>query len=279
MTTKIEKSFSKGLFISIAYAKSIAGNLHDGGGDQPNGVLSGTPTLNGTNYTPLSYADYVVPDRVVGSFSYRKEYMKHLATTISVIYNGSIGGRFSYVYAGDLNRDGTSGNDLIYIPKDARNPSEITFTASNPINGIVYTPAQQAQLFEDYINQDKYLSKHRGQFAERNGAQFPWRNQLDLKFMQDLFVKVGKNRNTIQFTADILNFGNLLHPAWGKFKTLNTSQILTVTLPTGFTPGGTVVPTYRLAAVNNQIITRTFRDNVSVTSTYSVQFGLRYIFN
>ena len=280
LTAKLEKSFSKGLFASVAYVKSMAGNIHDGGGDQPNGVLSGTPTVNGTNFTPMGYSDFVMPDRVIGVFNYRKEYLKHLATTVSLIYSGSINGRFSYTYSGDINRDGVTANDLIYIPRDARNPAEISFgTTNRTINGVVFTPAQQAQVFEDYINQDKYLRKHRGQYAERGGGQSPWLNRVDLKFMQDLFVKVGKNRNTIQFTADILNFGNLLNPKWGIIKSLNSSSILTATLPAGFTPGGTVPPTFALSLFNNQVITKTFRDFIGVGSTYSVQFGLRYIFN
>jgi hypothetical protein len=278
-TTKLEKPFSKGLFASLAYTKSLAGNLFDGSGDQPQSAWQITPTVNGANTSPQGYASYVLPDRVIGAISYRREWLKHLATTISLLYQGSIDYRFSYVYGADFNRDGVNGNDLIYIPKDARNTSEITFVNSTAINGIVYTAAQQAQLFEDYINQDKYLKKHRGQFAERNGAQAPWRNQVDLKFMQDLFVKAGKNRHTIQFTVDIFNFGNLINSSWGKVKTVNASSILIPQNQTSLVPGGSVVPTFRLATDRGQIITRTFRDNVSVTSTYSVQFGIRYLFN
>ncbi|MBC7874207.1 MAG: TonB-dependent receptor, partial [Ferruginibacter sp.] len=274
-----EKPFSKGLFASIAYTKSMAGNLHDGGGDQPLGAYQNTPTVQVLNDPTLSYASYVMPDRVIGTLSYRKEYFKHLATTISLLYQGSADYRFSYVYGADFNRDGVTGNDLIYIPKDARNTAEITFVPTAAINGIVYTAAQQGQLFEDYINQDKYLKKHRGQYAERNGAQAPWRNQLDMKFMQDIFVKAGKSRNTFQFTVDIFNFGNMLNPGWGKVKNTNATSILVPQNPTSLVPGGTVVPTFRLATAQNQIITRTFRDNVTTTSTYSVQFGLRYIFN
>ena len=277
MTAKFEKPFSKGFFATIAYTKSLAGNLHDGTGDQPLGSYQGTQMVSGLNSPALATANYVVPDRVVASFSYRKEYFKHLGTTVSLIYQGSIDGRFSYVYAGDFNRDGVTGNDLIYIPKDARNSSEITFTPVTR-NGVTYTAAQQGQLFEDYINQDKYLRAHRGQYAERNGAQIPWRNQVDFKLLQDIFVKAGKYRNTFQFTLDIFNAGNLLNPSWGKQKTINASSILTPSL-TGVNPGGTVVPTFQLAADRGQMITRTFRDNVSIFSTYSMQFGLRYIFN
>ncbi len=279
LTVKFDKLFNKGFFASVAYTKSLAANLHDGSGDQPLGTYQGTQNVKGLNTPALATANYVIPDRVIGALSYRREYLKHLATTVSLLYTGGIDYRFSYVYGADFNRDGVNGNDLIYIPKDARNSSEITFVNSASINGIVYTAAQQAQLFEDYINQDKYLRTHRGQYAERNGVQAPWRNQLDVRFMQDLFVKAGKNRNTVQFTVDIFNFGNLMNPSWGKVKSTNATSILVPQNQNSLIPGGTVVPTFRLATDRGNIITRTFRDNVSTASTYSIQLGLRYLFN
>ncbi len=276
LTVKLEKPFSKGLFASIAYTKSIAANLHDGGGDQPLGAYQGTQHVNGLNNPVLSHSQFVMPDRVVAQLSYRKEYFKHLATTISLFYQGSVDGRFSYIYSTDFNRDGST-NDLIYIPTAAQ-VQQMIFT-NQTVNGVVYDQAAQRNLFEEYILQDRYLKKHRGQYAERNGGQFPWRNQVDLKFMQDIFTKWGKNRNTFQFTVDVLNFGNLINPKWGIVKTLNAGSILIPQNVTNLVPGGAVVPSFRLATANNQIVTRTFRDNVSVVSTYSVQFGLRYIFN
>jgi hypothetical protein len=226
----------------------------------------------------LGYANYIVPDRLIIGLSYRKEYIRHMATAISVFYQGSIDGRFSYVYGADFNRDGFNGNDLIYIPTNARDTNQIKFI-SNTVNGVVYSPAAQGQLFENYINQDKYLKAHRGQYAERNGAQIPWRNQVDVKLMQDLFITLGKKRQTFQFSVDILNFGNLLDASWGKVKTINASSILVPQNNTTLTPGGTTVPTFRLATDRGNVITRTFRDNVSTVSTYSIQFGIRYIFN
>ncbi len=278
ITGKIEKPLSKGLTFSIAYTKSIANNLFDGGGDQPGSAWQGTPIVNNPNIPTLGYSGFVVPDNIVATLSYRKEYFKHLATTISMFYNGSTQGRFSYVYGADFNRDRVTGNDLIYIPKDARNTAEIQFV-SQTLNGVTYSAAQQGQLFEDYINQDKYLSAHRGQYAERNGVLMPWLNRLDVKFMQDLFVKAGKMKNTLQFTIDVFNIGNMIDPNWGKLRSINASSILVPTNANSLVPGGTVVPTFRLAADRGNIITQTYRDLLSTASTYSFQFGLRYNFN
>ena len=295
LTAKVDKQFAKGFSGSIGYVKTFANNLFDGAGDQPLSAWQGTPTFNSPNTPTLSYAGYTVPDRLVASFTYRKEYFKHFATTISMLYAGSIDGRFSYTYNGDFNRDGVNGNDLIYIPKD---PSEISFAGNGTPgssftypNGVSYTAQQMSDLFFKYIEQDKYLRNHKGQYAERNGAQFPWRNQVDIKILQDLFMNVGKQKNTIQLTLDIFNFGNLLNPNWGKFKTVNALSPLVVmnaatstnppvvTAAQVYTPGGTVRPLFRLATDRNSPLTETFRDNVSVFSTYYMQMGIRYIFN
>ena len=271
---KLEKQFSKGLSGFVAYTKTIANNLFDGSGDQPLSAWQTTASVNGANEPLLGYAGYAAPDRITAGVTYRKEYLKHLATTISLFYNGSIQGRFSYVYSADLNRDG-SNNDLIYIPKD---PSEITFVPKTVI-GVTYTAQEQSDLFFKYIEQDKYLRAHKGQYAERNGAQLPWRNQVDLKFMQDVFVNLGKNRNTLQFTVDIFNFGNLLNSSWSTFKTVNAPGILVPTNINALVPGGTVRPTFQLQTDRSGLATSTFRENVSITSTYYMQFGLRYLFN
>ena len=277
LTGKLEKQFSKGFSATIAYTKSLAANLFDGGGDQTLSAWQGTATVNGSNFSPLSYADYVQPDRIIAMFSYRKEYFKHLATTVSVFYNGATNGRFSYVYSGDYNRDGVSGNDLIYIPTatEVKSMQFVTLTA----NGVNYDQTAQRALFENFVQQDKYLRAHRGQYAERNGGQYPWLNRTDVRIMQDLFSSIGKTKHTLQFSIDIFNFGNMLKPGWGKLKTLNAGSILVPQNQNSLVAGGTVIPTFKLATANGDVVTKTFRDNVSIASTYCVQFGLRYIFN
>jgi len=273
-TAKLEKQFNNGIQASLAYVRSGQRLRYDGNGDQLINTWSGTPTVNNANSPELSYSSFVVPSRLVASLSYRKEYLNHLATQISAFYSGSIQGRFSYIYGGDLNRDGQSGNDLIYVPNDA---SEITFTDFT-YGGTLYTAAQQSQIFFRYIEQDDYLRTRRGQYAERNGAKLPWRNQIDVRFAQDIFVTAVK-RNTLQFTFDVFNVGNLLNKDWGVYQLVNNTSILVPTNANLLTVGGVTKPTFRLATDRNQPISSTFRNNVSTSSTYYMQAGLRYIFN
>ena len=151
--------------------------------------------------------------------------------------------------------------------------------ASSATGGVALSAAQQSELFFKYIEQDKYLRKHKGQYAERNGAKYPWRNQFDLKVIQDVFMNIGRNRNSLQFTLDIFNFGNLLNSDWGKLKTLNSGSILVPQNISSLSPGGTTKPEFWLQTDRNHPVTETYRDNVSIFSTYYMQFGLRYNFN
>ncbi len=296
LTAKVDKAFRNGFGVSLAYIKTFANSLFDGGGDQPLSAWQSTQTYNSPNTPTLSYSGFTVPDRLVASFTYRKEYFKHFATTISMMYSGSIDYRFSYVYGADFNRDGFNGNDLLYIPRDASEINFVDLAAGTSTSGVAYSANEQSALFFKYIEQDKYLKAHKGQYAERNGAQAPWRNQVDIKLIQDLFINVGKTKNTIQLTLDIFNFGNLIDPNWGKVKTVNASSLLvpvnsTLTSNSNFTingittslgayqPGGTTKPYYRLQTDRGHPVVDTFRDNVSIASTYYMQMGLRYIFN
>jgi hypothetical protein len=274
ITARLEKQFESGFSAMVAYVRSQAKVLYDGSGDQLLNTWSITQIVNNSNSPELSYANYVVPNRVIASLSYRKEYLKKLATSISLVYEGSIQGRFSYTYSADFNRDGQT-NDLIYIPKD---PSEITFQDQN-YSGVVYTAAQQSAMFFKYIEQDEYLRSRMGKYAERNGAQMPWRNQFDLRIAQDIFTDIGGKKNSLQFTLDIFNFANWLNKEWGIVKTVNNGSILQPRNVGSIVPGGATVPTFSLAADRGAPITSTFRDNNSLASTYYMQFGLRYTFN
>ena len=76
-------------------------------------------------------------------------------------------------------------------------------------------PAEQAAAWDAYINQDKYLSTRRGQYAERGALWLPMVHRLDFAIAQNAFANFFGKRNAFQFRVDIDNFTNLLNSDWG----------------------------------------------------------------
>ncbi|RSK48411.1 TonB-dependent receptor [Hymenobacter rigui] len=289
VTGQLQKSFNNGLFLMAAYTYSDSRSVNDGGSIAQSiwrdRSVSGDP-----NAEALSYSQFLQQHRVIGSLSYRKEYLGHLGTTLSMFYEGAPAGRYSYVYSGDMNGDNQTSNDLMYIPRNQSeiNLRDITLTAAQ--GGGTYSATQQWADLDAFINQDKYLSKHRGEYAERNGAARPWQHRVDLRILQDIFTNIGENRNTLQLSIDIFNVGNLINSDWGTFRTANKVNPLTfagynaqgqpvftfpyLTNPASTTVNGTTTVTPGVP------LSRTFRDDTGgIGSRWQGQVGLRYIFN
>jgi hypothetical protein len=275
-TAQLTKQFQGGLSAMIAYTRSDQRNYGDGSGDQLLNLWSIPFTSTNANNPTLSYSQNLTPDRIVANISYRKEYLKNLATSFSLFYSGSQQGRYSYSYSADFNRDGQT-NDLIYIPRDA---SEITFV--NIPSGTTgyaraYSAQEQSDIFMNYVNNDPYLSEHKGQYAERNGALLPWRNQFDFRLTQEVFRNYGKSKNSFQFTVDIFNVGNLLNRKWGNVNFANNAAIL---VPQNVSSiSATTKPTFRVANAQGDIVRDSFGTSQTISSTYYMQFGVRYNFN
>ena len=295
VTGQLQKNFNNGFYASLAYTYSDSRSVNDGGSIAQSiwrdRSISGDP-----NSSALSYSGFLQQHRVIASASYRKEYIGHLGTTLSMFYEAAPAGRFSYVYAGDMNGDGQNANDLMYIPRSQSeiNLRDITLlpavTGTNPAPAVIYSASEQWTDLNNYISQDDYLSKHRGDYAERNGAVRPWQNKLDVRILQDFFTNLGKdNRNTLQVSFDIFNVGNLLNSKWGAFQTANRTNPLAFS---GYNTSGQPVYEYRYltnptrtsstdaAVVPGNKLTDTFRyDTGGLGSRWQAQIGLRYIFN
>ncbi len=138
--------------------------------------------VNDPNNPALAYSQNSPGKRVFVQGSYSHQYFGWAATTIAMFYDGHTNGNTSYLFASDANGDGAT-NDLIYIPKDT---SEMNFRPLTT-GGKTYTAADQIAAFEQLIQNDSYLSSHRGQYAERNAVFLPMVNRVDLSLMQDLF--------------------------------------------------------------------------------------------
>ncbi len=169
-----------------------------------------------------------------------------------------------------MNGDTATNNDLIYIPRDTSEMNFSTFTTG----GVTFTADQQAAALEAYINQDDYLKKHRGEYAERGALFLPMVFRTDLSLVQDFFANLAGRRHTFQFRIDIQNFSNMLNSDWGVGQRVIRNQILT-------NPGADTLgrATYRLAVVNNQLISKTFESTAGNSDVYSFLISFRYLFN
>jgi hypothetical protein len=191
-------------------------------------------------------------------------------TDVSLIYFGEAGTPYGYVVNGDPNGDGISLNDPIYVPRDAMDNNEITFVAGT-LGGVAYTAAEQAQAFEDFINDTPCLDERRGTLLERNPCTNPWVNTLNVSARQS-FRTLQLQRVTLQL--DIFNFLNLLNKKWGEQPSAGFGSSITLLNQAGVTGGdlATGRPTYRFDPAYQKYLSN------NIGSNYQIQLQARYAF-
>ena len=273
LSAALEKAF-KGGFAKAGYSYGEAKNTVDAG-SIAFGSWSGNAQSSNPNTPGLGYGANSPGHRFFFATSISHEYLKFGKTTFGIFWQG-IQGNGSYTVSGDLNNDGTANNDLIYIPKDASETTFVPFTTG----GVTFTAAQQAQAWEAYVAQDKYLSKHRGQYAVRNAVFLPIVRQADVSISQDIFRNRGTKRHSLQFRVDILNAANLLNKNWGTgVRFVNAQPLIIASTAQGGPISAAGAPQYTLRAINGALMTKSFEGTAGIGDVYRVQFALKYNFN
>ena len=159
----------------------------------------------------VSFSNFDLRHKIVSSHSYNFDFKNNYQLQVSALYTGTSGSPYSVVYQGDVNRDGSSRNDLVYIPE---NQSEIQLADITDTNGNILVSAQeQWTRLDNFINNNEYLRENRGSYAERNGGRTPWNHQLDAKFVLNIPFK---NNDNLQVSFDVFNVLNLLNKNWGR---------------------------------------------------------------
>jgi hypothetical protein len=265
-----QRTFNNGLYAMFGYNYLVAKDASSISAEISSDAFDRNPILNNANEANLTPSLYGLTHRFIAALSRKFEYSGKWATTISVFGSWNTGDRFAYVYGGDINNDGTSSNDLLYVPTDAEIVS-MNFQPFVDINGNIQSPSAQRTAFQKFISQDKYLSWLRGQYTEKYGGTNPWYSQVDLRILQDL--KLGKEKKQMmQFSFDLINLGNFISSKWGVRQYATTSgyfQPISVALS-----GIGNTPVYRF----DPSLIGTFLSNPDLQSRWQMQFGLRYIF-
>ncbi|WP_412060554.1 carboxypeptidase regulatory-like domain-containing protein [Rubrivirga sp. IMCC45206] len=275
LTAQLRKAFGDNLNLSGAYAYTQAENLFST--TEIASVLWGSNPVQGDPNRPqLAPAQFGQPHRIIGTALYRMDWSEAASTSVGVfatlakgnqfLYAG--GNRYSFTYSGDVNGDGSGGNDLIYIPASA---GEIRFSETDGNGAFVGTAADQYAALDRFIRQDAYLSANRGSIAERNGAVNPWYSSVDLRLLQDLSFLTGDARNTLQLSLDVQNVANLISSDWGVRKVASPAATSPLSL-VGFDGSGEPLFNFTGPA-------ETFVDDPSEFSRWRAQVGIRYRFN
>ena len=265
----------RGGFVRSAYSYGEAKNTVDPGsiafGSWNNNQHPGNPNDPG-----LGYAAGSPGHRFFIAGSYTKEYFGFGGTTLSVFWEARTIGNASYVFSGDLNGDGGTFNDLIYV---ARDQSEMNFQAFTQ-GSRTFTAAEQAAAWDAYIEQDDYLRERRGEYAQRGAVFLPFVKRLDFSIAQDLFTSLKGRRHEFQFRVDMLNFGNLLNENWGVSQRLiNNAPLIVPSTAQGGPVDAQGRAQYRLRVVNNELLTRSYEQTADLNDVWRIQFSLRYLFN
>jgi hypothetical protein len=263
---KAEKTFSNGVNAFFGYnytdvqdAASIQAEISSDAYDR------NPANIQHTNRPVLAPSVFGNQHRVVGGGSKRFSYSDgKMATTISLFFEYDKGGRYSYTYGGDINNDGSSLNDLLFIPTDAQIDG-MKFSG----NTVAEQAAQKAG-FKAYIAQDEYLNGNRGSYAGKYATLSPWYSKWDLSVFQDFNVAKG---HSIQLSFTMLNVGNFLNSDWG---VRQVASITSLVQPLGveLDKATGTIPTYSFDTAQKS----TFYNDNGLLSRWQGQVGLRYRF-
>ena len=145
---------------------------------------------------------YMIRDRFTANVTWQKAFISNLKTNVGLFWEGRRGKPYSWTYLNDMNGDGVSGNDLLYIP------------ASRGAPGVKFaTPADEA-AFWNIVDNNPDLAKYKGAVVPRNSSFSQFVNSFDLRVSQEVPGFFPQHKGKVTF--DILNIGNLLNKKWGR---------------------------------------------------------------
>ncbi len=244
---------------TVTESKEISGMPGSAAYSAYNGAIQ----VNGPHIPWVQRSQYVIPAKAIASVTYTLPYANdHMSTSFNLFYSGYSAGEYSFTYTNDMNGDGY-GTDLIYIPK-AKGDIQFVSTADE-------------DAFFAFMEQDSYLSKHMGEYAEAYAARAPWVHTFDLRVAQNFSINTGEMKHTLQISLDLLNAGNLINNEWGVSKNMynsNNGQILTFDHV-----DANNVPVFSMVKdADGNYLTETYSTYYNYTQCWYLQLGARYLF-
>ncbi len=252
---KLEKPWKNGFYASTSYLYNRADSIMDGTSSQAASNWGNVYTPGDPNNPPLTVSNFDVRHRVNLSASYDVRIAKNLTSTFSLFWNIQTGRPYALVFYQDVNGDGRTTNDLMYIPKSA--------------DEVVVRNGTGQQLM-DWLAGDPCVMDYAGSIMPRNACRQPRTNQVDFRWA--LNVPFGKRK--VELTFDVFNFLNMFNKDWGKNQYVSYNEN-TDTTYRGIDPAtGKMI--YDIALQTSPTYQRWLTDDVR--SRWQAQFGARFRF-
>jgi hypothetical protein len=250
-----KRPFRNGFFLSTSYSYGEAHSIMDGTSDQAASNWGFVYNPGDPNNPPLTRSDFDPGHRFTVSAAYDFQLGRGYTATASIFYSGQSGRVYSLLFSNDVNGDGRTGNDLLYLPTST---DPLTYTGGTYQNLLLFM--QREDCTADQI----------GRIAERNSCRNPWTNTLDSRFS----VRLPVRRVQAEITLDILNLINLFDPKGGQNQYSSFKRLSVISGTLSGTPAN--LTGMSLSTITNPSFTRYFRDDLR--SRWQMQLGGRVRF-
>jgi hypothetical protein len=217
-TAQLQKHFGDGRELSASYTHTVARDLLSTTEDGLDGNLDVVSLDGSLERRRRATSAWSIPHRVL-----------LLATTdlplrfrLTLLYEGSSGGPFTWGVEGDANADGYA-DDPVYAPAHPVPGGDISLVVEDAEGQLVpAAPPVYAELAR-VINEQSCLRAQRGRLLRRNSCRNPWTSRTDVRFSR-LFATGGSR--SLELTLDVFNLLRLLDADWGVIHRVDDPRLL-----------------------------------------------------
>ena len=257
----------KNFDIRAAYTHTESKEISGMPGSAATSAYSGLYSIDGPTFVGLQRSQYVIPDKVTASVGYMfPALFDGDGVRINLFYTAFSAGAYSYFYSNDMNGDGLA-TDLMYIPND--------------VNDLKWASVEDMNAFKTFMDNDPYLSTHKGQYAEAYAGRSPWKHLLDARIAKTFKKTYGKTTHCFELSVNASNVLNMINSSWGlnRYSCYGAFDAYAVT-PLKVDRIEDNTPVFSMNKVDGEYPTSTY-DRYNETNTnqcWSLMFGLKYSF-
>ena len=257
----------KNFNLSAAYTHTESKEISGMPGSAATSAYTGLYSIDGPTFVGLQRSQYVIPDKVTTSVGYMfPALFDGDGVRINLFYTAFSAGGYSYFYSNDMNGDGIA-TDLMYIPND--------------VNDLKWVSDEDMNAFKAFMDNDPYLSTHKGQYAEAYAGRSPWKHLLDARIAKTFKKTIGKTTHNFELSVNAGNVLNMINSSWGltRYSCYGSFDTYAVTpLKVDHIEDNT--PVFSMNKVEGEYPTSTYDryDEKNANQCWSLMFGLKYSF-